>query len=126
MATNLTAVWALAREAARVMIPARRGRITGLTTALLPAGTLLGALSGVTWGFTVMGLRWIGSRDPEATLNEIPGIVPALNELPAGCAFAPRCEFATDVCRSGQMALKETAPGHSSACVRVQAKEIQL
>lgn len=61
-----------------------------------------------------------------AELYTIPGLPPDLSKPLAGCAFAPRCEFATDVCRSGQMALKETAPGHSSACVRVQAKEIQL
>ncbi len=31
-------------------------------------------------------------------LAEIPGIVPALTEIPAGCAFAPRCDHATDQC----------------------------
>jgi gluconate 5-dehydrogenase len=40
--TNLTAVWALAREAARTMIPARRGRIimTGSVSALLARPTI--------------------------------------------------------------------------------------
>lgn len=40
--TNLTALWALAREAARVMIPARRGRIilTGSVSALLARPTI--------------------------------------------------------------------------------------
>ncbi len=42
IATNLTAVWALAKEAARVMIPARRGRIvmTGSISALLARPTI--------------------------------------------------------------------------------------
>ena len=34
-------------------------------------GNIVAALSGVTWGFTVMGLRWIGSRDPESSLNTV-------------------------------------------------------
>ena len=40
--TNLTAVWALAREAAKAMIPARRGRIimTGSVSALLARPTI--------------------------------------------------------------------------------------
>jgi gluconate 5-dehydrogenase len=40
--TNLTAVWALSKEAARVMIPARRGRIimTGSLSAILARPTI--------------------------------------------------------------------------------------
>jgi peptide/nickel transport system ATP-binding protein len=33
-------------------------------------------------------------------LTEIPGMVPPLWALPAGCAFAPRCPLATDICRA--------------------------
>src|SRR6202007_847641 len=33
-------------------------------------------------------------------LTEIPGPVPSLTRLPAGCAFAPRCAFAVERCRS--------------------------
>ena len=42
VATNLTAVWALAKEAAKVMIPARRGRIimTGSVSAILARPTI--------------------------------------------------------------------------------------
>ncbi|MBN3727688.1 ABC transporter ATP-binding protein [Burkholderia sp. Ac-20379] len=35
-----------------------------------------------------------------APLKPIPGIAPNLLTLPAGCAFAPRCARATDLCRS--------------------------
>jgi drug/metabolite transporter (DMT)-like permease len=43
-----------------------------LATAPNPyAGNVAAALSGVTWGFTVMGLRWVGSRDAEASLNTV-------------------------------------------------------
>src|ERR1700722_18298789 len=33
-------------------------------------------------------------------LKEIPGMVPALTNLPPGCPFAPRCAFADDRCRA--------------------------
>ena len=58
-------------------------------------------------------------------LRTIPGQPPDLAHLPAGCAFAPRCEFATDACRVGEAPdLKEINPNHSTACLRVQAGEI--
>jgi peptide/nickel transport system ATP-binding protein len=53
---------------------------------------------------------------PAERLAEIPGIVPPLNKLPAGCAFAPRCALATDVCRRQYPEYRETRPGHFSAC----------
>ncbi|WP_041611759.1 ABC transporter ATP-binding protein [Treponema primitia] len=33
-------------------------------------------------------------------LNVIPGIVPPLNQIPPGCRFAPRCQFATMLCHT--------------------------
>src|SRR5688572_29903713 len=35
-------------------------------------------------------------------LTAIRGSVPSLRTLPKGCAFRPRCGFATDVCREPQ------------------------
>ncbi|MFE2034937.1 ABC transporter ATP-binding protein [Streptomyces scopuliridis] len=35
---------------------------------------------------------------PERAFTPIPGLPPELGELPAGCAFAPRCARATDLC----------------------------
>jgi peptide/nickel transport system permease protein len=37
-------------------------------------------------------------------LSAIPGLPPAVDRLPPGCAFAPRCDRATDVCRTGEIA----------------------
>jgi len=51
-------------------------------------------------------------------LSEIKGMVPSLNDLPAGCTFAPRCEFATDQCRAAYPPLIEHRPGHTIACWR--------
>jgi peptide/nickel transport system ATP-binding protein len=49
-------------------------------------------------------------------LNEIPGMVPALNALPPGCAFAPRCALAGERCRAEAPPWREMAEGHWSAC----------
>ena len=54
-----------------------------------------------------------------ARLNEIKGMVPSLAHLPAGCAFAPRCAFASDRCRSAGPPLEEHWPGHWVACWHV-------
>jgi peptide/nickel transport system ATP-binding protein len=38
--------------------------------------------------------------DGSSRLTSIPGMVPPLTSLPAGCAFHPRCPAATDRCRT--------------------------
>jgi peptide/nickel transport system ATP-binding protein len=55
------------------------------------------------------------SREPEP-LREIPGVVPSLTNLPPGCAFAPRCGFANEPCRTNLPRHQELRPGHSVAC----------
>ena len=42
---------------------------------------------------------------PERRLAAIPGLPPAVNRLPAGCAFAARCDRARDDCRSAEVPL---------------------
>mgnify|MGYP001603268228 CR=1 FL=1 len=49
-------------------------------------------------------------------LQEIPGIVPPLFDLPQGCAFAPRCDKADDLCRRERPAYQQKQPGHWAAC----------
>lgn len=54
------------------------------------------------------------SRQP---LQPIPGSPPNVSNLPAGCAFAPRCAYATDACREAEPPLVELSEGHLSACI---------
>ena len=54
-------------------------------------------------------------------LQEIPGIVPSLMDLPPGCAFAPRCAFADDRCRTQAPAYEEKRADHWAACWRSDA-----
>jgi peptide/nickel transport system ATP-binding protein len=49
-------------------------------------------------------------------LQEIPGIVPPLFDLPQGCAFAPRCEKADDLCRRERPTYEQKRTGHWAAC----------
>jgi peptide/nickel transport system ATP-binding protein len=63
-----------------------------------------------------------GERDrSQGRLAEIPGMVPALTNLPAGCVFAPRCAFADDRCREEYPRYEEKRPGHWAACWRSDA-----
>ncbi len=53
---------------------------------------------------------------PTEDLVEIKGIVPRLDDLPAGCVFSTRCDHVMDKCRQLEPELKEIRPGHSSRC----------
>ena len=57
-----------------------------------------------------------GTGETKKRLQEISGIVPALTNLPPGCAFAPRCAFADDRCRREAPAYEEKRPAHWAAC----------
>ncbi|WP_122664347.1 ABC transporter ATP-binding protein [Pseudomonas viridiflava] len=49
-------------------------------------------------------------------LVSIPGAPPDLANLPAGCAFAPRCPRASDVCRSEVPPIEELLAEHTVSC----------
>ena len=49
-------------------------------------------------------------------LQEIPGVVPSLYNLPIGCDFHPRCAQAQTSCRLKAPSLVEVQPGHLLAC----------
>ena len=46
----------------------------------------------------------------------IPSRPPALTNPPPGCRFAPRCPYATDLCRKEIPAFREVKPGRFAAC----------
>ena len=49
-------------------------------------------------------------------LADIPGMVPPLNALPRGCAFAPRCPRVMERCRQERPQLTQPAAGRLVAC----------
>ncbi|HXZ38003.1 MAG TPA: oligopeptide/dipeptide ABC transporter ATP-binding protein, partial [Thermodesulfobacteriota bacterium] len=54
----------------------------------------------------------------QTRLQEIPGVVPSLYNLPPGCEFHPRCAEATEGCKFRRPEIKEMEPGHWVACDR--------
>lgn len=55
-------------------------------------------------------------RAVRTMLRSIDGTPPSLTALPDGCAFHPRCSFATDQCRMQRPPLAPVAPGRQAAC----------
>jgi peptide/nickel transport system ATP-binding protein len=57
------------------------------------------------------------SNPSHTRLAAIPGRPPNLVDLPPGCAFAPRCAYATEICRRERPILEAAdEPGHAFAC----------
>ena len=46
------------------------------------------------------------SHSGEGDLPVIAGMVPSASAWPTGCRFAPRCQFASDICHTGQAPLE--------------------
>ncbi len=55
---------------------------------------------------------------PGRDLAAIPGLPPAVNRLPDGCAFAQRCDLAEDSCRRGSIALTSLSGKRQVRCVK--------
>jgi len=56
----------------------------------------------------------------ERMLKSIPGIVPVPINLPPGCGFYNRCDFAEDgLCNVGEIPLVEYEPGHKVRCLKL-------
>lgn len=58
----------------------------------------------------------LGEPDNEPTA--IPGLPPAANALPEGCAFADRCDLAEAACRHGEIELIATDAGRQVRCIK--------
>jgi oligopeptide/dipeptide ABC transporter ATP-binding protein len=54
--------------------------------------------------------------DTKQRLQEIPGIVPSLMNLPAGCKFATRCPKAMAICDEQEPTLEPVGTDHYSSC----------
>jgi peptide/nickel transport system ATP-binding protein len=56
------------------------------------------------------------SEPSHTRLRAIPGRPPDLAKRPPGCAFAPRCAYVQERCRSEAPPLRSAGPGHDFAC----------
>ena len=59
----------------------------------------------------------------DQTITAIPGIPPAVNNLPPGCAFADRCERAQAACREGDVQLRWFGEYRAARCIRIDEVE---
>ena len=56
----------------------------------------------------------------EARLTPIPGMPPDPTELPEGCVFAPRCKYATDICRKQAPDAVQLSEVHTCWCHNIE------
>jgi oligopeptide/dipeptide ABC transporter ATP-binding protein len=66
--------------------------------------------------YTRMLIASLPSLEGKGIFHGIPGLPPQLRDLPAGCAFHPRCPLAVDRCRTERPVLREARPGAWAAC----------
>ncbi|MBN9609191.1 MAG: dipeptide ABC transporter ATP-binding protein [Actinobacteria bacterium 69-20] len=63
--------------------------------------------------FEALPERSVSNRD---ALYSIPGMPPDLSAPIVGCPFAPRCRYATEICRQQEPPLHGDTPAHPYAC----------
>jgi peptide/nickel transport system ATP-binding protein len=73
----------------------------------------------------------LGTRPKEGLrkgerLTSIPGAPPDLANLPTGCAFAPRCLLASDLCQRQVPAIEDVIAEHSVSCHHWNQVPVQL
>lgn len=59
-----------------------------------------------------------GAMERGQPLQTIAGAPPDLTAIPPGCAFAPRCRFASDACLQAVPEAVTVEPGHLARCIR--------
>ncbi len=62
----------------------------------------------------------------EAELKPIPGLMPDPTHLPKGCAFAPRCRYATDACKEKLPEVRHVNDTHTVCCTRYDEPDFQI
>ena len=89
------------------------------TRGLFAARPRLGLRAGAGAGAGVGA----GGRSRGPRLTTIPGRVPELIDLPAGCGFADRCALVIEPCRQAPPPAVAVAPGHAARCLRLDAAQ---
>jgi len=77
-----------------------------------------------TWG--LLGSMARMDEDEQHRLRSVRGAPPSLINLPSGCRFRPRCDFAVDVCSQAFPLLRDSGEqGQQSACHRAQELDLK-
>lgn len=71
--------------------------------------------------YTMGLMNSIPDVDEDLTrLRTLEGLVPSLYDMPAGCRFAPRCQYACPECEQGRIQLTELEGGRQVRCRRYE------
>ena len=70
--------------------------------------------------YTIGLIGSMPSVDRRRPLAPIPGTPPDLIDLELGCPFAPRCAWASDECRAGEIPFVQVGAGHWSRCLKAE------
>ena len=62
-------------------------------------------------------------NNPNQQLTTIPGMVPNLSDLPRGCSFAERCQYAQQACRTQPIELLERHDGYVRCLYPIEHKQ---
>ena len=90
---------------------------------IIELGTLSDIFKRPTHPYTKGLLGSIPSLTKEVRrLSPIKGMMPDPTDLPPGCKFAPRCQFATDICRQAVPPSYQISDTHQVRCVLANAE----
>ena len=65
-------------------------------------------------------------EDRKAELRPIPGLMPDPTNLPVGCAFAPRCPYATASCEAAPPSAHDFSASHQVVCTAYNNPDFKL
>jgi len=65
-------------------------------------------------------------NDRKSELKPIPGLMPDPTKLPEGCAFAPRCQYATEECTKKRPEAIHFSDTHYTLCMRYNEPDFRL
>ena len=106
----------VAETAQRVVVMYAGRKVEEGSVADLFARPLHPYLRGLLGSSPRLGSALGHALSPDERLREIPGMVPALSDLPGGCAFAPRCGQADAKCHAQVPPLEAKQANHFAAC----------
>ena len=85
--------------------------------SVIESGTVRDVYSNMCHPYTIGLFGSVPNLDEDTDrLNPIAGLMPDPSDLPEGCAFCPRCPYATEECKTCKPPLDEVSPGHNVAC----------
>ena len=65
-------------------------------------------------------------KNRQSKLKPIHGLMPDPTDLPKGCAFAPRCDYACEACLRAVPPLRSVSPTHQVACAAYEDPDFRI